>query len=93
RNDVKAALNAAGKTYADKLPATFAKTVKDGLELKGVVRLSDPKSDDEFDDIDSQVLNDEQVRRVIEATAIIDAEREEHGDLHRMILLLATTGM
>lgn len=93
RNDVKAALNAAGKTYADKLPATFAKTVKDGLELKGVVRLSDPKSDDEFDDIDSQVLNDDQVRRVIEATAIIDAEREERGDLHRMILLLATTGM
>ncbi|MBO9131719.1 tyrosine-type recombinase/integrase [Rhizobium sp. B230/85] len=97
RNDMKAALNAAGKRWSDKLPSNFASVVQIGLEIKkGTLPaiVKKPNTDDaETDDIRHQILTDEQVKRVIAAALEIDIERGEGGDLYRMVLLLAVTGM
>ena len=83
-NDLRSALNTAAKRHRDKLPPSFAQTIKDGLAHRvnagpAVAR-------------EAQVLTDADVRRVISAAWEIDREGAWNGDLARLVLVLAATG-
>jgi integrase len=84
-NDFRAALNRATVRYRSRLPAEIAVTIKHGLrstEPLGVVARA------------IQVLSDAEVRRIIKAAQELDAEKADwNGDLYRLVLALAATGM
>ncbi|OWQ98393.1 tyrosine-type recombinase/integrase [Sphingopyxis witflariensis] len=82
-NDFKAALNLAFIPNRAVLPTDFDKTVKFGLALDEAV------SDDAIQEVrESQILKDEQIRRVIEVAQALDQE----GDFARLVIVLAATG-
>jgi integrase len=77
--DLRAALNAAAEKYRRELPAHIAGEIKVGTRA-----LSVPLEDRAR----KQFLNDDEVRRIIEAAFAID----EDGDFGRLVLLAAVTG-
>jgi integrase len=81
-NDLKAALNQAGRRHRDTLPAEFTATVREGLHLEEV----------EAEDPRQQVLADADIRRIIAAAWEVDREDGWEGDLGRMVVVLATAG-
>jgi integrase len=82
-NDFKAALNAAAKRYASRLPPRFRDIVKDGLASEAA---ESPVARE------AQILPDADIRALIEAAWAVDAQGDWEGDLARMVLLLAATG-
>lgn len=83
-NDLRAALNTAGQLHSEQLPPGLRIAIKDGLAAP---RRSAPVSARP-----PQVLSDADVRRVIDAARQIDKEDGWGGELHRMIVTLASTG-
>lgn len=81
-NDLRAALNHAGRQHRDRLPADFAATVREGL------RVTEPQSAPAR----RQVLPDADVRRLIAASWEADRAGQWEGDLARMVVVLAATG-
>jgi len=85
-NDVKAALNLAWSHGQGALPESFPSTVRKGLTL--------PEGDpDEEQAREDQVLTDGEIRRVLAAAQAADNEREWEGDLLRLVVVLAATGL
>lgn len=82
-NDFKAALNAAARRYSARLPDRFRDVVKDGFAVETA---ETPVARE------AQILPDADVRALIEAAWLVDAEDEWEGDLARMVLVLAATG-
>ncbi len=82
-NDFKAALNAVARRAKAQLPPTIRDTIKDGL---ATVRASPAAARE------AQVLPDADIRALIAAAWIVDAEGEWGGDLARLVLVLAATG-
>lgn len=80
--DLKAALNDAASQYRRKLPADFALIIKEGLKL------SEPREANAR----RQILNEEEVKRLILAARHVDIAGRWEGDLYHLILLLAATG-
>jgi integrase len=82
-NDLRAALNRAARLYRDRLPAELATVIKHGLRSNGepvtVAR-------------DYSILNDDDVRRIIQAAKEIDTEGDWDGALYRLVITLAATG-
>lgn len=97
RNDLKAALNQAGREGQKLLPVDYPHTIRNGLNLRNSVRPTVPKrpqaSDEEVVDIEFQILSDDEVRRIVASAAAVDVQRQDDGDLHRMVTLLAATGL
>jgi integrase len=87
-NDLRAALNAAAVAGRKVLPPDLPAIIKNGLARSeaGATASSEPVARE------NQILTDEQVRGNIRAAASVDAEDAWDGDLHRMVLLLASTG-
>jgi integrase len=83
-NDFRAALNAAAKRYASRIPPTFRDTVKDGFST--IDSATSPVARE------AQILPDADIRALIEGAWAVDAESDWGGDLARMVLLLAATG-
>jgi integrase len=83
-NDFRAALNAAAKRYASRIPPTFRDTVRNGFST--IEAATSPVARE------AQILPDADIRALIEAAWVIDAESDWGGDLARMVLLLAATG-
>jgi integrase len=81
-NDLKAALNQAGRQHRDHLPADFAATVREGLHIEEGEAAAPRR----------QVLPDADIRRIIAAAWEVDREDRWEGDLARMVLILAATG-
>ncbi|HET9534908.1 MAG TPA: integrase, partial [Mesorhizobium sp.] len=82
-NDLRAALNAAAKRHRATLPAEIGIIVRHGLAVEAH---SEPVARDDA------ALPDGDIRRILTATAEVDAEEGWEGDLHRMIAVLAATG-
>lgn len=79
--DLKAALNSAYAVDRAVLPRDFKVTVSEGLKL--------PAVDDDPDEAmarDNQILDDDEVRRIVAAAFTFDT------DLGRLVVLLAATG-
>lgn len=75
-NDLRAALNEAGRLHRARLPASYADAVRDGLRgIQGATQARD-----------IQILADDDVRRVVQAAYAVD---EDFGAL---VLVLASTG-
>ena len=83
-NDFRAALNAAVRRHAAQLPAMISTTIRNGLAVQSA---SAPVARE------AQILPDADVRRIVAATAEVDAEGDWDGDLHRLVLMLAATGL
>jgi integrase len=83
-NDFRAALNAAVRRQADQLPATISTTIRNGLTAPVA---SAPVARN------AQILPDADVRRIVAAAADVDTAGDWDGDLHRLILVLAATGL
>ncbi|MCJ2068160.1 tyrosine-type recombinase/integrase [Methylobacterium sp. J-030] len=83
-NDFRAALNAAVRRYAPQLPAAIGMTIRNGLAAQTA---SAPVARE------AQILPDADVRRIVAATAEVDAEGGWEGDLHRLVIVLAATGL
>ncbi|MGC5779827.1 tyrosine-type recombinase/integrase [Methylobacterium sp. NFXW15] len=83
-NDFRAALYAAIRRQADKLPATITTTIRNGLTPPTA---SAPVARN------AQILPDADVRRIVAAAAVVDAESGWDGDLQRLVLVLAATGL
>jgi integrase len=82
-SDFRAALNRAARLYRDRLPAELAMVVKHGLRSNG-----DPVTVAR----NYSILNDDEVRRIIQAAKEVDAEDGWDGSLFRIVLTLAATG-
>ncbi len=82
-NDFRAALYAAIRRQADKLPATITTTIRNGLTPPTA---SAPVARN------AQILPDADVRRIVAAAAAVDADGSWDGDLQRLVLVLAATG-
>ncbi|WP_144186410.1 tyrosine-type recombinase/integrase [Elioraea rosea] len=76
-NDLRAALNGAGRLHRRNLPTGFELEIREGL--KGIADATTARK---------QILNDADVRRVLEGAMAIDPE----GDFGRLVLVLAGTG-
>jgi len=83
-NDLRAALNAAPPRILKRLPASYLTMVKLGLKA-GEAEPAAAR--------DGAALPDADVRRIIEAARTIDYADEWSGDLFRLVLVLAATGM
>jgi integrase len=83
-NGLRAALNAAAKRYRDKLPSTLRDVIKDGLAVPDGSKLENARK--------PQILNDADVRRLIDAAWQVDKDQDWGGDLARLIAGLAATG-
>jgi integrase len=83
-SDLRAALNAAVRRYAAQLPATISTTIRNGLTAPVA---SSPVARE------AQILPDADVRRIVTAAAEVDASGDWDGDLHRLVLVLAATGL
>ena len=81
-NDLKAALNLAHRRLRRSLPPDFSEAVRWGLSTKNMLPAGHKKARE------NQILEDEDVRRIVEAAAAHD----EDGDVGHMVLLLAATG-
>lgn len=81
-NDFKAALNKAADEKRAVLPlltSTIKSAFKSSAPVKAVAR-------------DKQILNDGEVRGVIQAARIVDEAHGWGGDFYRLVLVLAATG-
>ncbi|MGN8092254.1 tyrosine-type recombinase/integrase [Methylobacterium sp. 22177] len=83
-NDFRAALNASVRRHAAQLPATISTTIRNGLAAQAA---SAPVARE------AQILPDADVRRLVAAAAEADADGDWDGDLHRLVLVLAATGL
>lgn len=83
-NDFRAALNASVRRHAAQLPATISTTIRNGLATQAA---SAPVARE------AQILPDADVRRLVAAAAEADADGDWDGDLHRLVLVLAATGL
>ena len=83
-NDLKAALNMAATRHRKAAPANLAFAIRDGLRAAGHPSGTVTRAD--------HVLDDEEVRLVLDAARRIDRSEGWDGDLHRLILVLAATG-
>ncbi|MCJ2052002.1 tyrosine-type recombinase/integrase [Methylobacterium sp. J-070] len=83
-NDFRAALNAAVRRHAAQLPATIGTTIRNGLAVQAS---SAPVARE------AQILPDADVRRIVASAAEVDAEGGWDGDLHRLVIVLAATGL
>lgn len=81
-NDLKAALNAAYQDHRSSLPPDLTATIKHGLKAVSDAAAAEPVARD------NQILQDAEVRRIIETAVAMDAD----GDLARLIIVLAATG-
>ena len=82
-NDLRASLNAAARRHRSELPPTMGDTIRDGLAA--------PRGGSEGN-ARKQILNDADVRRLVDAAWAIDREQDWDGDLGRLVLVLAATG-
>jgi len=82
-NDFRAALNDAARKHRRIMPLSLPVAIKDGFHSKDPVS-SNPR--------DKQVLDDNEIRQIIKAAWLIDAERKWDGDLARVVTGLAATG-
>lgn len=78
----KAALNAAYRRFRKRLPPDFAEIVRLGLATPDDEVSKEPAARD------NQILDDNQVRRIVAAAK----HHDEDGDLGRLVLILAATG-
>lgn len=83
-NDFRAALNAVVRRHAAQLPAAISTTIRNGFTA---VASSGPIARE------AQILPDADVRRIIAAAAEVDAGGGWDGDLYRLVLVLAATGL
>lgn len=85
-NDLKAALNSGYEANRNRLPPTLPATIKRGLKAnrKQVEPVEVAR--------DNQILTDRQVARLVNAARDVDAEHNWHGDLFRLIVVLAASG-
>lgn len=83
-NDFRAALNAVVRRYAAQLPSTITMTIRNGLAAQ---TSSAPVARE------AQILPDADVRRIVTVAADIDASGGWDGDLYRLVLVLAATGL
>jgi integrase len=85
-NDLKAALNAARMANRERLPATLAEIIKQGLRA--------PERADESEPVarDNQILGDGDIARLLRAAREIDGEQNWGGDLFRLVVVLAASG-
>ncbi|MET3411656.1 integrase [Methylobacterium sp. 1030] len=83
-NDFRAALNASVRRHAAQLPATISTTIRNGLAAQAA---SAPVARE------AQILPDADVRRLVAAAAEADADGDWDGDLHRLVVVLAATGL
>lgn len=82
-NDLRAALNGAAMAYRSRLPAETTMVIKAGLATVDAETAQAR---------DKAALPDPDVRRIVEAAAIVDAEDNWEGDLLRVVLVLSATG-
>lgn len=89
-NDFKAALNSdfVIEDYESHIPPGYSDIVKNGLVLNAATAGASRASSRPI-----QVLTDDQFRAVMSAAQEIDAEDGWEGDLYRLIVALAATGM
>ncbi|MHB2166089.1 tyrosine-type recombinase/integrase [Alsobacter sp. R-9] len=80
--DLKAALNAAARTYRTRLPGDFGNVVRYGFHSEEAIAAPARKI----------VLSDAEVRRLVEAAWSVDERDGWNGDLARLIIVLAATG-
>ena len=83
-NDLRAALNGIPPRILKRLPASYLTMIKIGLKA-GEAEPAAAR--------DGAALPDADVRRIIEAARTIDDADEWSGDLFRLVLVLAATGM
>jgi integrase len=81
-NDLKAALNAAIRTHRMNLPVEIETVIRDGLRIAEAHR----------GEARRQVLRDADVRRIIDAAAVVDSDEGWEGDILRLVAVLAATG-
>jgi integrase len=82
-NDFKACLNLAAKKHRSQLPAAMPTIIKYGLTTA---------EGSSTQARDGAALSDRDVRRIVEAARVIDAEGSWDNDLWRFVLTLASTG-
>ncbi|UWM76635.1 hypothetical protein N1937_05190 [Rhizobium sp. WSM4643] len=80
--DFKAALRLAGSKYAKFLPATWKAEISGALTVKN----------DELNGRAIQVLADDEIRAALRAAKEVDEAGNWDGDLHRLMVALASTG-
>lgn len=83
-NDLRAALNAVPPRILKRLPASYLTMIKLGLKA-GEAEPAAAR--------DGAALPDADVRRIIEAARAVDDIEDWSGDLFRLVLVLAATGM
>lgn len=85
-NDFKAALNLVYLQNRSRLPANLPEVIRYGLRQR--------EGDNETDQParDNQILSDDQIAQVLEATREVDLANGWEGDLYRLVLVLASTG-
>lgn len=83
-NDLRAALNAVPPRILKRLPASYLTMIKFGLKA-GEAEPAAAR--------DGAALPDADVRRIIEAARAVDDIEDWSGDLFRLVLVLAATGM
>lgn len=86
-NDLKAALNATCDRLHETLPMTIPVAIKRGLRVM--------IEGDETLDIarENQILSDTQITQLLGEAKAVDAARGWEGDLYRLLVVLAGTGM
>ena len=83
-NSVRAAFNAAAKRHSHKLGPSIRDVIRDGLAV--------PKGSQVDNAREKQILNEADIRRVVDAAKEVDREHGWGGDLYQMVLVLAATG-
>ncbi len=81
-NDLKACLNRSAVIYRKRLPPEFGQVVQFGLKAV-TANASEARR---------QVLPDNQIRAILKAARKIDDRDQWHGDLFRLLLVMASTG-
>lgn len=86
-SDMRAAINAAYDANRRKLPNTVPDAVKRGLRVEA--------AHDEVAEMarDNQILADAEIRLLLSAAKATDADLDMEGDLYRLLLVMAGTGM
>src|SRR5690606_37421005 len=88
-NDLRAALNLAIEEHREDVSSTLGIVIRNGLKGR---HLHSAGHEQAASYRTSQFLSDDQVRRIVRASAEVDGEGDWNGDLARMILVLAATG-
>lgn len=81
-NDLKAALNFAVRNHRKQVAADFERVVRDGLKI----------DEPNISQGRQQILTPDQLLKIIVSAAKIDKAQSLHGDLHRMVVVMAATG-